>query len=250
MSMRIAVLTQRGISINVNDGTAGIASSNRITISYDRCKIDRTLNGIDSIYYKINSAKAIKYLEHLSSNGIKAEPLVEFRKRWFGGVFTRIEIASASIEDIDEAYLEKLKRLESSDEYYSFLKCQIGRVASMQHTLTITGHAIQMRKVSEDTEMLDTFDIGIGRHDYEIRAVVYCNDSRQVSINDAKRIADSAYKRGLVFTSLTNTLIKDKAYILLGFVHNGTEERKAADSIKECVLDVLKDRVDTVETAD
>lgn len=36
MSMRIAVLTQRGISINVNDGMAGIASSNRITIPYDR----------------------------------------------------------------------------------------------------------------------------------------------------------------------------------------------------------------------
>lgn len=63
-------------------------------------------------------------------------------------------------------------------------------------------------------------------------------------------IADAAYKRGLVFTSLTNTLIKDKAYILLGFVHSGTEERKVADSIKECVLEALKDRVDTIETAD
>lgn len=250
MSMRIAVLTQRGISINVNDGTAGIALSNRITIPYDRCSLDRTLNGIDSIYYRISSAKAIKYLKNLSSNGTKAEPLLEFRKSWFGGVFTRIEIASASIEDIDEAYLEKLKRLESNDEYYSFLKCQIGRVASIQHTLMVTGHTIQMHKVSEDTEMLDAFDIGIAKHGYEIRGVVYCNDSRQVSINDANMIADAAYKRGLVFTSLTNTLIKDKAYILLGFVHSGTEERKVADSIKECVLEALKDRVDTIETAD
>ena len=248
MSMRIAVLTQRGISINVNDRTAGIALSNRITIPYDRCSIDRTLNGIDSIYYRISSAKAIKYLEHLSSNGIKAEPLVEFRKRWFGGVFTRIEVASASIEDIDEAYLEKLKRLESNNEYYYFLKCQIGRVASMQHKMAITGHAIQTRKISEDTEMLDTFDIGITKYGYEIRAFLYCNDSKQVSINDAKMIADAAYKRGLVFTSLTNNLVKDKARIVLGFVHNGTEERKASDSIKECVLDVLKDRVDTIET--
>ena len=251
MSMRIAVLTKRGISINVSNGTVGIASSNRITIPYDRCSIDRTLNGIDNIYYKITSEEAIKYMINLKRNEIKAEPWIEFSKRWFAGTCERIDISSASIEDIDETYLRKLRLESNKDEYFSFLKCQIDRVANMKHTLMVTGHTIQKHKVSEDAEMLGTFDIGITKTGYEMRGVIYCKDSRQASIDDAKMIADEACKRGLAFTSLTNTMIKDKAYILIGFVHNDKKEKRVvANSIKESITDVLKDRVDIVETAE
>ena len=251
MSMRIAVLTKRGISINVSDGTAGIASSNVITIPYDRFNANRTLKGISNIYYKITSEEAIKYMLNLKRNGIKAEPYIEFSKRWFAGVCERIDITSAVVEDIDEAYLRKLRLESNNDEYYSFLKCQIDRVANMKHTLMVTGHTIQKHKVSEYAEMLDTFYIGITKHGYEMRVVIYCKDSRQVSIDDAKRIADEACKRGLAFTSLTNTMIKDKAYILVGFVHNNKKEKRvAANSIKESITEVLKDRIDIVETAD
>lgn len=251
MSMRIAVLTKRGLSISVSDEIAGIASSNTITIPYDRCNIERTLKGISNIYYKITSEEAIKYMLSLKRNGIKAEPCIEFRKSWFAGTCERIDITSASIEDMKEAYITKLRFESNNDEYYSFLKCQVDRVANMRHTLMVTGHTIQKHKVSEDAEMLGTFDIGITKPGYEMRGVIYCKDSRQASIDDAKMIADAACERGLAFTSLTNTMIKDKAYILIGFVHNDKKEKRVvANSIKESITEVLKDRIDVVETAE
>ena len=232
----------------MNDGTAGITSSNRITITYDRCSIDRTLNGVDNIYYKINSEKAIKYMMYLGSNGIKTEPFVEFSIRQFGGDGTRFSIASSNIEFANEVHTNDIKSYRNN-EYCSFMMNQIDRVARLCHTLASLGHTIETHTGVKGVEMLDTFGIGISKHNCEIRAVVYCKDRNQVSINDANSIADAAYEKGLAFTSLTNTLIGDRAYVLVGFVHKDTEDKKvAADHIKSSIVEELKDRVDIVET--
>lgn len=247
MSMRIAVLTQRGISINVNDGTAGIALSNRITIPYDRCSLDRALNGIDSIYYKINSEEAIKYMMYLDSNGIKAEPCLQLCEYGGKGNVKSYEAQSARLENVDDEYVINSNCWYRNDSYYTWLRDQIDRTAKLGHTLRGLGHVIQKYKAENGAEILDMFDIGTKEYDLRLSGIVYCKDRHRVDIAEAKRIANEAFKRGLAFTSLTNALMADSAVIMVGFACVYSQDKKEAAALAEhSITEVLDDKIKTI----